>query len=368
MKQKFKRVIFLANPFGYGPSSKAITIIDKLRAKWEGEVIYAASNKCLETLSPQLAKKIKVEKINDRDPYEIAGVLNRYRCSLVVVVLNKVAVETVAKNNLHCFFVDPLTYLWQNVPESYLKANRYYYFDIFDAQEKVKTIEHSFPLSPIFGQMDSSFNVKKEKSLVLFHVGGFSNPLVEGINEFYLNILAKVVNEIKEKKVVVAGGKSAIDYLKGRTKHSVQLGSYGHDRFLEILSKCEHFLTTAGMAATFEAFNLRVPVFFLPSNNLSQWKQSNFFNEKAKVPKLEWNLILNRKISLDGLTEKEGIKKIRQLSKIADQSEVTVKKVVDKVKTFVNNNHRLTYQNKYLEKVGTQGTDKLVKDILKKLS
>ena len=57
-------VIFIANPFGYGPAGRAVVVMGELAKSWDGQIVYAASVRCQETLSDELKRRITLVTLN----------------------------------------------------------------------------------------------------------------------------------------------------------------------------------------------------------------------------------------------------------------------------------------------------------------
>jgi len=366
-----KRVIIISNPFGFGPTGGALAIMSQLVDSLDKnmQVIYGASNKCLEPLSESLRKKIKIEKIDERNPKELAVLFNKYDNPLVIICLNRVAINTAKGLGLDALFVDSLTWLWKKIPEDYLKANIYYAYNIFNAKEKLKGIKHSKLIPPALGKLPTP--KKNKKDLILIHIGGFTNPLVPGFSKNYLIMLANAINMFTNvnrlTKIVIAGGSEPLRFLKSHINENKRtiLSTLSRRDFLLTVNNTRHFFTTPGLNATLEAFTLKAPTSFLPPINLSQWKQLKlFFENKAASSKIEWENYCAFEWNFDLLTEKEAIPRFSELvdnvynnNRLKSKFENDINQILLSKKGFDNS------QSKFIQKVGANGAEIIAKDL-----
>lgn len=366
-----KQIIVISNPFGFGPTGSAIAIIEQLMASLSGEIelIYAASDKCLEPLSETLRNKIKIVRINERDSDEISMILNMYNRPLVIVCLNRIAINTAKDLKLDAFFVDSLTWLWREIPKDYLRANIYYAYDIFDARVKVKDIRNAKLVSPALGKLPRP--QKNKKNLILINIGGFTNPLIEGFSKKYLLMLANSIGSFTDKKrfvkIVITGGSEPLSFLKGCIKKSenIVIKTLSRQDFLLNLNESNLFVTTPGLMATLEAFALKTFTAFLPPINLSQWKQLKLLAKAGSTPqKMEWENYCSIDWNFDLLDEKEAIPKFTKLANMVYYNNLLRSKFErDIIETLLLDEKFISSQSKFIQKVGTNGAEIIARDV-----
>jgi len=370
-----KLIVIISNPFGFGPISIALAVIEQLVNFLSNKVdiIYAASDKCLEPLDEELREKIKVVKINERDSKDIKMVLANYNNPLVIVCLNRIAINT-AKDLRHtAFFIDPLTWLWQEIPKDYLKANIYYAWDIFNAREKVKNIKNAKLISPTLGKLPKA-RVHK-KNLIMIYIGGFTNPLVPGFSKNYLIMLSNAINNFIDRmrflKMIVTGGSEPLSFLKKHVKQrkNIIITTFSRKDFISTLNKSNLFVTTPGLTATLEAFTLKTPISFLPPTNLSQWRQLRLFtNKKLVYKKIEWENYCLIDWNFNLLTEKEAIYKFNELADVIYNDNILRKKFEKNIVEILlegktESKKNIAQQNEFIQKIGTNGERIVAKDI-----
>lgn len=366
---KQQTVIFISNPFGYGPTGEAIALMEELLKVYFGKVVYGASKKCLEILPEQLKSKIDIEVVNERNENSLSRFYKKYQDPLVVVYLNKIAINTAKNLHLKVLFVDSLSWMWKKIPKDYLKADIYYGWNIFEDEEKIKGISNLKLIPPALGNLPKPTYQKTNRTLI--HIGGFINPLVRGYSKNYLHMLAQALNIARQKlgkstKMIITGGEEALIFIKELLTDNLIVKTLERDKFLNTLSTSRHFVTTPGLTASLEAFVLKTPVSFLLPTNLSQWKQLRLFIKAGVAPnRLEWEDYVNYNWNFDTLDEKEAILRFFELNDMMYNKDAKKEVIVtDMVKMITNQPARQTYQYQFIKKVGINGSEEIVRDIL----
>jgi UDP:flavonoid glycosyltransferase YjiC (YdhE family) len=94
-------------------------------------------------------------------------------------------------------------------------------------------------------------------------------------------------------RTVVSAGRHILDRMDRRTLHAlapnVELVDLGHDAYLAELRRSRALITSAGMHALYEAFDLGVPCLCLPSQNLSGLLTLEVLSDLGVTPSLDWN-------------------------------------------------------------------------------
>jgi len=363
-------VIFVSNPFGFGPTGKLIAIMDTLTSKWSGHVVFAASEQCQEPLGKDLKEKIEVTTISERDCDDLKEVYHRYPNALVIVSLNRVATRIAKETGHVVFFIDSLTWMWGEIPSEYLLADKYYFYDIFGASSKTVGINHAIPILPILGHLPMK---DTETGRVLIHIGGFVNPFSNGLAKDYLLLLWKAVSEsgAEGKKLTIAGGSAAIQFLLDQQRddtssQSIELGTFEHSEFIQRMSRAERFITTSGSTAIFEALTMHIPIMFLPPTNLSQWRQAKLFRENGEVATgIDWEDILDLNVDLKTMSEARAVTEFENIAETVKKDLDLCSKAVKLVRGLISEpiqEARLTGQ---FTSGNVEGSEVIVSDILK---
>lgn len=368
MDARYDAVIFIANPFGFGPSAKTIIMIEELRRVWNGTIVYGASKMCRELLPAALLSKIVLHDLDERNDKELKILFKRYKNPLIVVSMNRIAIKTAKSMGLTSIFIDSLAWLWKDIPKEYLLADTYYYFDIFDINRRINKATNIKAISPILGGL-SKPKLKKNKK-ILVHIGGFETPFIKELSKSYLLLLSEVLNaQDLDTEILVAGGSRALRYLKQFVRRpNVTIATLERNVFLDLLNSVSRFVTTPGLTSSFEAFALSTPTSFILPSNLSQWHQlQHFENRGLATNKLKWEDYLNFDFDFYNLTEKEAIPIFYQLAdalyKKVSSKKAFVKDMVSLLQTIPDN----TKQKEYMNRIGISGAKYVVNDLLKLL-
>lgn len=365
MNAKYDAVIFISNPFGFGPSAKAISIMQELSNRWEGNIVYGASKMCQELLPADLLNKIKVHNIDERNSEELQSLFKKYKNPLILISLNRIAVKTAKFLGLRSFFVDSLTWLWKKIPEEYLLSDMYYCFDVFDVRDKILKKSNIKVIPPVLGDLPRP-KIKKNKK-ILVHIGGFETPFIKELSKSYLLLLSEVLNtQNLDTKIIVTGGSRALSYLKLFVKRSnVEIVTLERNVFLDLLNSVSHFVTTSGSISSFEAFALSTPTSFILPSNLSQWHQlKNFENRGLATRKLEWEDYLIFDHDFYNLTEREAIPIFYELADILCKNKTKKTLFVSNAVYMLESIPDNTKQKAYINKIGINGAKYVVDDLL----
>lgn len=358
-------VIFISNPFGFGPTGKTVALMEELRSKWKGRIVYGASPMCQETIPEHLRKDIIVEPINERAADSLKKIFNKYPQPFVVCTLNKLAINTAKNLGLPAFFIDSLGWLWKEIPAEYLLADTYYCFNIFGMKNKVPPRENIKLIAPIFGTLPT-YRTSKEPYL-LVHIGGFKNPFEDKMSFAYLDLILESLHRNKSaKEIIVTGGSEAIWFMKTSChKKDIHFLTLSRNNFLKYLNSASRFVTTSGLTATLEAFALRTPTVFLPPTNLSQWKILKLLaSQGCAESKFEWDDLLGHPTNFDNLTEQEAVPEFHSLAQQVYNNPALRSTFVKKFNEITSSTVSRSGQTNFILQSGTNGSTIIVEDLL----
>ena len=329
-----------------------------------------AGKECREIVSERLARKILIENINERDENQLLQVLSKYAGSIAVVSLNRRAVTAAKSLGMRVLFIDSLTWLWNEIPKEYLLSDRYYYYNIFGAGEKLAGVKNAVPIPIITEELPATAGSRS--NVKLLYVGGISNPLVSGISESYLKIFGTALQSAsRDLEVVVTGDSSVVDFLSRYAKYpeGVSLKTMKRDEFAEALAVSERLVTTPGSTATFESFALGTPTAFLLPANLSQWRQLRHFTAELMAPsKMEWETYSDiGSYELEKRDEKEAIIVIREIADGLLNDENSLRRISQDMDGLLCGAIDPAPQKEFIEKIGYNGSSVMVSNILKLL-
>lgn len=362
-------VIFISNPFGFGPTGKTVALIEELYKAWPGRIVYAASPMCLETFPEYIKDKILIEKIDERNEDSLRSVFRKYDNPQIVCTLNRLAIKTAKLMGLKAIFVDSLAWMWKDIPSEYLMADTYYCFNLFDLKDRIPKKDNIKVISPIFGALPPVQTVKEP--FVLFHIGGFKNPFQDKMSFSYLNLLSDSFHSFKnETKIIVTGGKDAVAYMEKRVRNKNFLFlTLDRNDFLDHLSKTSHFITTSGLTATLEAFALHAPTSFIPPTNLSQWNILKLmFDRGCADSKMSWENITGSEMNVADLSEIEAVPLFNQVAENAFENKGSHEHFVSDLNSLMTITPDCKKQTDFIDDAGTSGSSTIIADLLPQLT
>lgn len=263
-----KTIVIFSNPFGYGPTGKAIAIGKEFIGNGYSNVTFAGSSFVREIVPPSLT----FVGVNERDEKDIGNLLRATPNPVVISSQNRFAIKAARSLNIPCAFIDGLSWFWKEIPEDHLIADEIFWMNYPGLEKKLSKSTRAIHLVPAIIDIQSTSPIRSQ---ILIHLGGCRNPLMNIFPKNYLDLLSNALSGIShQSSLMITGGVEVINYLKTKllpiTENKIVLASLKHDEFTTELDRSIHFVTTAGQTATLEAFALGVPTSFLLPMNLSQ--------------------------------------------------------------------------------------------------
>lgn len=370
MNKKYETVIFVSNPFGFGPTGKTIILIEELQKVWKGKIVYAASDLCLETIPVKVKKLIKIEKIDERNAEDLTKVFKKYKNPFIVCTLNKLAIQTAKSLDLRAFFVDSLGWLWHDIPKEYLLADTYYCFNLFQIKDKITKKSNIKLIPPVLGTLPVTKDTKGYSEVI--HIGGFKNPFQDSLSFSYLKLLAISLNNFGNlnRKITITGGEEAVAFMKDYMNNNSNFifKTLKRDEFISAVNNSPHFITTSGLTATLEAFALKTPTSFLPPTNLSQWKILEHLSSLGCANRrIEWNDFINYEVDFDTMTEKEALEVLPKFPEEILKNSKLLNLFKEKIKKFFISVPLNDNQLQFINSTGTNGSEIIIKDLVRYL-
>jgi len=296
MKNNKPTLIFVSNPFGYGPTGTLIPVIKEFEEKTQLPLVFVGSGLCLEIFSEDKYpwKRLEIITANEREFDTLASSFLKFNTPYVISSLNRFAIQAANTMKITKALMDPLGWFWKKRPEGYSLADIYFYNNFGYKIEANNPLSNEIPLI-VTGRTTGLNN-----DSIVFHIGGAKNPFVNKLQTNYLKLLLILVGKLEkniQKKIIIDGGKEAIDYLLKENniyKYGCSFKSLSYYEFEEILSSSSQIITPAGMGVTFSSFYLQKPTIIYLPENLSQVELSKIIKYKNITPYiLEWQNYLD---------------------------------------------------------------------------
>lgn len=353
-----RTIVIFSNPFGYGPTGKAIAIAKELLARnYDLKVIFAGSSFAREIVPPE----IECIGIDERNEAGIIELLKTLKNPFVISSQNRFPIYAGKHMRLQTAFLDGLAWFWKEIPEDHFLADEIFWMKYPGIEKKIPQGAKNIHIVPAVIDVASK-NVNR--SQILVHLGGCKNPLTDVFPKTYLDLLSVPLSAAASKyEIKILGGESAMVYLR-KLNQNLKAETVEHDEFIKELDRSAHFITTAGQTAVLEAFALGVPTSFLPPMNLSQMALTDFLGDfGASKEQLRWSNYVDETKSLFHLDEKNAIIKFSEYADLISRD--AVKKgnyhadILNMFTTIPGNEE----QEKFIQYVGTDGARQVV-DIL----
>lgn len=334
-----KNIVITSNPFGFGPTGKAVEIIKLILSDrtFKGYNIYfLGSGICLEILeSDFVSKGLKVIKIDERSKNELERFLRNLKGQTLCIGFQNRFIPIVAKKlKIECYFVDGLAWFWKKTPDSHFTANKVYWTNFLNIYFGDKKVPQNVKL---IGTLHSTIKRKYkygDRKFLLVSLGGAKNPLRGGLQKNYLKLVVNVFDKICKDllmKIEITSGADATKFMSNYNLHKTKnknliFKNYPHNKMMQRFSVAYHHFSVGGQTSSMEALSSKTPTsFFLPSN----FAQVEFQEYLKKYINTDlyygWDFFirLDNKKKLD---EKSYIKIIDKLSERLFNNEDFVKK------------------------------------------
>jgi len=353
-----KTIVIFSNPFGYGPTGKAVAIAKELLARdYDSEIIFAGGSFVREIVP----HKIRCVDIDERNEAEIIELLKALENPLVVSSQNRFPIYAGKHMGLRTAFLDGLAWFWKEIPEDHFLADEIFWMKYPGIEKKIPRGTNNIHVVPAVIDVESK---NADRSQTLIHLGGCKNPLTDIFPKTYLDLLSVPLSDAASKyEIKILGGESVVSYLR-KLNPSLKAGSVEHDEFIKELDQSAHFITTAGQTAALEAFALGVPTSFLLPINLSQMALTEFLgNFGASKEQLRWSDYVDEAEPLLHLSEKEAIIKFSKYADLISRNAIKKKNYQTDILSMLATIPGDEEQKKFIKYVGIDGAKQVI-DIL----
>lgn len=361
MKHK-KQIVFIATPFGFGPTGKLYPIMQNIHARFDHELIYLTNE-----LTSQIIKDdfLKFVQLDERSESQIGEFLATLSNPVVISSLNKFALRAAKSLDIPTAFIDGLTWLWEEIQPDFLLADNYYSLNFLGVDEKLKNYPQIKKVPYILDHDELGQNITRE-DFVLFHIGGFQNPLHNSVEQNYLRLLVSFFNQSDYVgKVVFAGGQSALKFLEEKIHNPyVDYVTLGKKEFQVHLKKCRHLITTSGLTTSLEAFLAKTPTSFLLPSNLSQYKILSLFAEHGLATSfINWDEFYPVKNEIWSMNESEALAYLDEVGSKFNQDAQKISQFNQRMSELFNSNVDTQAQFNFINKIGTNGAEVIVDNL-----
>lgn len=301
-----KNILIFSNPFGFGPSGKALSIAKEISSHNKKDCIYICGGRHLKSVVGESYRFINLDERNEKDIFKKISKISGEK--YIISSQNRFAIKVAKENNIPCAFLDGLSWFWKKIPDDHYFADIIFWINYPNVKNKIpKEFKEKIYIIPgITPDKNEDIKIGKRDGVV-FYIGGCKNPLTD-LPKNYLRLLDKLFELFfisNNTKITIASDPASLDYFK-KNKFSISkmINVYKHEEFINQLASCRKFITNGGQTAIMESFNLKTPIdFFLPIN----LSQLSLINKISKVNKVSWGKYITIPKNINNFSEREAI-------------------------------------------------------------
>ena len=331
--QMKKKIVLQGIPFCFGPAAHMIAIGNELRKKYTNkvELIALADGTVFELITKtNLFDKIyrfKTKKscINQKI-FDLLSSANK-----IISVGDFEFVRYVVESGLTLSLVDPLLWMWKEVPEEIKNCDLYFAVDFPGVRKRIMSLKTKYDGNTNIKLVDQICSIDEKQydqlendQSIIVHFGGISNPLgtnIELVTAMIQDILDVLEQMDNINSIKVRGGDKILRKILRNikippSKKSIEFGSVNQNVFFNELSKCKAILSVPGMSIVYESFTLNKPILFLLPLNYSQLRQMYLYKIIFKQPSsIQWEDLNNYYSIGNNEEEKKAINELIKMSK-----------------------------------------------------
>ena len=352
-----KTLLIFSNPFGFGPSGKAISIYKYINKNSKNVKVYLCGSDYLRQIAGKECNFINVDERSEESISDLVKKIDGEK--YILGSQNRFSIKVAVKNHIPCAFIDGLSWFWNDIPQDHFLANIIFWL----GYPRIETRIPSSFKHKIFIIHGITENLKKIKSSkrdgILIYIGGCKNPLAPfPVN--YLDLVGRVLEHVISKgfRIELAVDKESQKYLAKYARLKKKIKNYNHHHFLIKLSTVEKFITNGGQTATIEASGFDTPTsFFLPIN-LSQVALIAKLNAVDSYDfSLNWNDYVRIPNKIYDYSEKNAIEFLNNKSKELLNESKAFNRLCDDLINLISKNVDKGNRSNFLHSIGSTGAE-----------
>lgn len=330
MRTAIEFVLFLAEPFGFGPISSSIAVARQIKRLAPGtECVFAGRG-----TSHQLATKSntfdETHFVADGLSDVALGTFNNKMNSGNTVVIANTYPDGVAyakRQQCPCVFIDTLFWMWNELPVDLSDVETYCIEDFHCADLSIDRFGYSdkFRLFPPLIDVDVDPRAV-EHPFVLVSLGGTESDLY-GFPAFYYKLIDAIANDknLQQFTVLVCGGGSKFNAREfKRYEHPrLTITCLGPHEYISYLRAADVVFSSPGLHGFYENYFLEKNVMFLPPINYSQYLQLKFIKSNfTNVVGLNLEDIGIPHVLRENMPEMERINEVKRANRLLVEESV----------------------------------------------
>lgn len=363
-----KTIVIFSNPFGFGPTSHALSLMTQLlKTTQNAEIIFAGSGLCMEMFANIRVKKFN---INERNIDEVEDFLKKIENPHVLACQNKFCVIAAKRLGIPCAYLDILAWFWNEIPDDHFLADNIFWINFPEIERRVPVNAKNIHI--VSGIVDPVENILPKKNQLLVHIGGAKYPYTNEIQKPYLELLVKgldILDSIKED-ILIAGGRESMEFIKQIVKNKkVYFRPLSHEEFIAEISQSAKIFTVAGVSSTLESFSSGAVTSFLLPINLAHMSLIDILRkQKISFSALDWDKYITVDPSLRVMDEKRAISELDSYARNILDNQTLLSAFLNDFKNMAKSSVVHDNQRDLIKQIGSSGAREVVDILIKKWS
>ncbi|WP_257293998.1 glycosyltransferase family protein [Endozoicomonas sp. YOMI1] len=292
-----KKILFNAEPFGFGPSAAIGEIFPYVR-KHARHLAYIGEKHTLDIQSKYPYNRIidctEQGSVTDRKEKYLRH-LREY--DLFITACDLEVAGWAKEAGLEVIVYDPLSWYWKEVSPAITHADLYLVQNFLTVQERLQENRNKLPETIVVPSIVSGLQSHQDKhpqtntaSLLLVNTGGLMNPLVNSsVMMNYAKIIMNCINQ------TLGSHYDQLHFLGSRTlaeatRDQFEVQTLAPDQVQDVLQQSTVALMTPGLGNIFEAAALGKKIIWLPPANDSQGQQLTLLKQNHMVDaSIDWH-------------------------------------------------------------------------------
>jgi hypothetical protein len=282
-----KRILIIAAPFGFGPSSKALILAEYLRGRYR--VSISSMDNAAEFLRATAPESVDIVPGLFKKTFPTRGTLSVFHAFIAVnqvPALQHLAALGFAERSV---FVDSLAQ-WraESEPASLPKGLLAHIVQDEFPEPASGRIEHpvnAAVTAPLLWPDEVHLGMDARQG-ILVHTGGMTSPVagIDPVSTITLELIGPIIESIARHghEVMLLGNADAFRCLP-RTPGMKVLGSVSPASASQAIGRAKLLITTPGIGAIYEAMSKRTPIILLPPINSTQFRHYRVLTRRGIV-------------------------------------------------------------------------------------
>ncbi len=366
-----------AVPFGFGPASKLVAILERLEGHPIRIVSLAAGT------SADLLTEVGVETVavDVEDAQALKGQRSLFeRADLFLNVMNPTSLAYAQSYGCPTVSVDSLFWMWAEVDEGSRRSDAYFVQNFPGVSQRLTELAGEIDNGVLTGPIIQRARRRNRGSdydgtQVLVHLGGLESAFVRfGQNLRYPFLIARALERALDNhpydRVLVAGNARLQTALADCQIPRLEVALLPRTSFLEELARSEFVITSPGLTTTYECFAHGVPVFFLPPQNFSQVHILRTLRSLRVAPlSVSWS---DFELGIDvppRIDETEGVRRVLALIERADDDAKVVNVLSNGISAALEleTSAMVERQRAFIGELGGDGAETVATQVLEML-